>query len=84
MTVTLKFYGQLRDITKQTETQIQVKEHATVSDLAETLAQKFPKLREHLQTVSFAVDSEYAPKETVLKEGNEVGVLPPISGGSDG
>lgn len=84
MTITLKFYGQLRDVTKQAETQFQVKERATVSELAETLAQEFPKLREHLKSVSFAVDSEYASKETVLQEGNEVGVLPPISGGRDG
>lgn len=84
MTITLKFYGQLRDITKNKETQIQVRESATVGELAEMLTQEFPELRDHLKTVSFAVDNEYAPKKTVLQEGNEVGLLPPISGGNDG
>lgn len=84
MTVTLKFYGQLRDIIGKNEEEIEVKENTTIADLAEAIGQRFPKLREHLQTVSFAVDNEYAPKGTVLMEGNEVGLLPPISGGTDG
>jgi molybdopterin converting factor small subunit len=32
--------------------------------------------------VSVAVDNEYAPKETLLKDGDEVALLPPISGGT--
>jgi len=34
-----------------------------------------------LKVVSFSIDNEYASKDTVLNEGNEVSLLPPISGG---
>lgn len=84
MTIKLKFFGQLRDIAKLDETEIQIKENTTVGDLVWIIGERFPNLREHLKVVSFAIDSEYAPKEKVLEDGNEVSLLPPISGGLSG
>lgn len=82
MKIKLKFFGQLRELAKLQETEIDVQASATVNDLKGIVAERFPDLREHLNVVSVAVDNEYAPKETVLKDGNEVALLPPISGGS--
>ncbi len=81
ITISLRFFGPLRELAKLEEAEIQVNEGTTIGDLVWILGERFPNMREHLKVVSFAVDSEYAPKETVLKEGNVVGVLPPISGG---
>ncbi|HEX9653718.1 MAG TPA: molybdopterin converting factor subunit 1 [bacterium] len=82
MKIKLKFFGQLRELAKLPETEIEVKASATVNDLREIVGEHFPSLREHLKVVSFAVDSEYASRETVLNDGDEVALLPPISGGS--
>ena len=81
MEIKLRFFGQLKEITKVDVEAIQVKEETTLDDLVWIVGQRFPNLQEHLKTVSFAIDKEYAPKETLLKEGNEVSLLPPISGG---
>jgi molybdopterin synthase catalytic subunit len=81
MKIKLKFFAQLRDVVHCDETEIEIKEGATVDDLALFLGDYFPKLREHLKTVSFAINNEYATKDAVLKNGNEVALLPPISGG---
>lgn len=81
MKIKLKFFAQLRDVAHCDETEIEIKEGASVHDLVVLLGDHFPNLREHLKTVSFAVNDEYAPKDTVLKDGNEVALLPPISGG---
>ena len=83
MTIMLKFYGQLRDITQKEKEQIQVDKGSTIEDLVGVITTRFPNLEPHLKTVSFAVDNEYARTETVLREGNEVALLPPISGGAD-
>ncbi len=83
MKVRLKFFGQLKDLTKKDGAELQLKADTTVGDLVWILGGRFPNIREHLKVVSFAVNSEYAPKETVLQDGDEVGVLPPISGGRD-
>jgi molybdopterin converting factor subunit 1 len=72
----------LRELAKLPETEIEVRADATVNDLKGIVAERFPNLREHLKVVSVAVDNEYAPKETLLKDGDEVALLPPISGGT--
>ncbi|NIR50819.1 molybdopterin converting factor subunit 1 [candidate division KSB1 bacterium] len=84
MKIKLRFFGQLRDLTKRDEIELEVQNKTTVGDLIWLVGERFPQLREHLKVVSFAVDNEYATKDSELKDGNEVGLLPPISGGSHG
>lgn len=81
MKIKLKFFAQLRDVTNCEETEIEIQEDASVDDLVWILGEQYPKLREHLKTVSFAIDNEYVSKDTKLKKGCEVALLPPISGG---
>lgn len=81
MKIKIRFFGQLRELAKTETVEIQVKEKATVGDLAWILGERFPNLREHLKFVSCSVNNEYAPKETILEDGSEVALLPPISGG---
>ncbi|MFQ5637823.1 MAG: molybdopterin converting factor subunit 1 [bacterium] len=82
MTINIKFFGQLRDLVKLSETEIEVREETTAGDLVGILGERFPNIREHMQTVSIAVDNEYAAKKSELYEGCEVALIPPISGGS--
>lgn len=81
MQIKLRFFGQLRELARCDETGIEVKNGTKISDLVSLVGDRFPNMREHLKVVSFSIDSEYASKDTALKEGNEVGLLPPISGG---
>ncbi len=81
LTITLRFFGQLRELTNTEETPIQVKEGTRIEDLIWLVGERFPVTKEHLKIVSFSIDNEYAAKDAVLREGNVVGLLPPISGG---
>ncbi len=81
ITIKLKFFGPLREQTQQDEVEIQVKEGTKVDDLVWLIGERFPNIREHLKVVSLSIDNEYADKGTELKQGNVVGLLPPISGG---
>ena len=45
------------------------------------LAAEFRGLDEYQQTISVAVNEEYAKFSTPLKDGDEVAFLPPVSGG---
>jgi molybdopterin synthase catalytic subunit len=82
MKIKLRLFGQLRELAKLQETEIELKSKCTIDDLKWIAGEHFPALREHLKVVSFAVNSEYVSKEAVLSEGDEVALLPPISGGS--
>jgi molybdopterin converting factor subunit 1 len=52
---------------------------ATVQDLAETLYDAYPALRE--MRLRFAVNAAYAGPGTVLRDGDEVACIPPVGGG---
>ncbi len=81
MTINLRFFGQLRELAKCDETDIEIKKGTKIGDLVWLVGERFPNMREHLKVVSFSIANEYASKDTILNEGNEVSLLPPISGG---
>ena len=56
---------------------------ATAGDLLADYAGKFPRLQESLPSLAVAVNQQYAEPQTVLKAGDEIALLPPVSGGSD-
>ena len=54
---------------------------ATGSDLLDCLAADHPAIAEHRPTIRLAVNLRYAPLATVLREGDEVALITPVSGG---
>ncbi len=52
-----------------------------VADLRTELAKEFPSLVEFLPHCRIAVDCDFATDETLLNERQEIGVIPPVSGG---
>jgi len=56
-------------------------EGATLGDLWDRLLEQTPALSTYHPPPLMARNQEYAPLETVLKEGEEVALLPPVSGG---
>ena len=54
---------------------------ATVEDVWSLLAEEHPDLSPMKDTLAFAVNGEYAGTESRVADGDEVAVLPPVSGG---
>jgi MoaD family protein len=55
---------------------------ATVGDLADALSQRFGERFERIAAVSsFVVNGDRAERSTVIADGDEVAILPPVSGG---
>jgi molybdopterin converting factor subunit 1 len=81
--VTVLFFGAARDIVGQA--QIKLSLHAkTAASALEELLEKFPELRRFGRSLLFAVNQEYAQPDREIKEGDELAVFPPVSGGSSG
>jgi molybdopterin converting factor subunit 1 len=64
--------------------EVDLPEEATVGDLKVEVARLYPQLTVSMQTVLVAVNREFAFDETVLREGVEVALFPPVSGGAVG
>ena len=45
------------------------------------LLREFPKISDIKPQVGIAVNNEYAVGEFTLKDGDEIGLIPPVSGG---
>lgn len=53
----------------------------TVGDLRRQLATDFPAIAPLLARLAIAVDGTLATAETLVRDGAEVALLPPVSGG---
>jgi molybdopterin converting factor subunit 1 len=79
--IKVKFFASYKEALGTDELDLDLDEHFTVSDLIENLRQNHPKLGNLLETLVVSVNLEYASYETKLKNGDEVALLPPVSGG---
>ncbi|MCS6830475.1 MAG: molybdopterin converting factor subunit 1 [Armatimonadota bacterium] len=80
MKVHVLFFGHLKDQAGERE-QVVLAGSATVRDMLNTLCARHPELLQWLECTRIAVNMEYASPETPLHEGDEVALLPPMSGG---
>ena len=81
MLVTILLFARLREIAGTGEVERDLPEGATAETAWRALAREFPALAEYQQSVSCAVNQDYAAFATMLRDGDVVAFLPPVSGG---
>ena len=82
MTVTVLFFAHYQDIVGSREQTRILPDGATVRTLAESLAGDHPRLDGLLSYARVAVNADYAGAGTALHDGDEVALMPPMSGGN--
>lgn len=82
MRVRVLFFGMLKDITGCANEVLDLAEGATVKDLLAHYRQRVPRLDAYAASLALAVNQQYAAASTVLHDNDEVGLLPPVSGGA--
>lgn len=78
--VKVLFFGAAADRAGTREAELPVT-GTTVGELWLLLTERHPELSPMRETLAFAVNGEYARKEDPVSPGDEVAVLPPVSGG---
>ncbi len=81
MRVTVRLFARLRDLAGTGELVRDVASPATVQTVWRSLVAETPALVEYEQTISVAVNAEYAKMAAAVHDGDEVAFLPPVSGG---
>ncbi|MFQ5413476.1 MAG: molybdenum cofactor biosynthesis protein MoaE [Phycisphaerae bacterium] len=82
MTVHVVFLGPSRDLAGAERAVLELAAGSTVRQLRDALEARFDGLRGRLAAVRFAVNEVFAKDDTALSGGDEVAVIPPVSGGS--
>ncbi|MFT6064230.1 MAG: molybdopterin converting factor subunit 1 [Paraglaciecola sp.] len=80
MKISVLFFGITTDLVKASQFSIEVEENSSIATLKTVLKAEFPQL-ENINSYAIAVNEEYAGDEKVLKGGDVVAVIPPVSGG---
>jgi molybdopterin converting factor subunit 1 len=81
MRVTVRLFARLRDIAGTAELARDVAAGSSIRTVWSQLAREFPELGPYERSISSAVNADYARMDDILREGDEVAFLPPVSGG---
>lgn len=82
MRIRVLLFGQLKDIVGRPEESLEVKPGTSLSDLLARYGESFPRFKPMTGSIACSLNREYAPASSLLHDGDEVGFLPPVSGGS--
>lgn len=81
MTLTIHLFAAAREAAGVEAVGVELPPDATVADLRRRLAEQHPPLAGLLARSAVAVNHDFADESQVLSPGDEVAVLPPVSGG---
>ncbi len=81
MTIRLRFFGPLGDLFKATEENFSCTEGKTASEILDLLLAQTGLSEVRQMPLRFAVNDEFAAATVVLKQGDTLALLPPVSGG---
>ena len=84
MRVTIRLFARLRDLVGAGELVREVPDEATVATVWDTLRREHASIAPYQQSMSCAVNAEYARMGTTVADGDEIAFLPPVSGGAVG
>jgi molybdopterin converting factor subunit 1 len=81
MEVVVRFFALYRERAGRGAYPLQLPDGATVADLTAEVQRHFPRLAPPQVKIVVAVNADYAEPDVVLRPGDDVCLIPPVSGG---
>jgi MoaE-MoaD fusion protein len=81
MRVTVLFFGVLKELLSSESQTLELPAGSTVDAILEHYRELLPQQPKLWSTLAIAVNQSYAVKGCLLRDGDEVALLPPVSGG---
>jgi molybdopterin synthase catalytic subunit len=82
MEIRVLFFGMLKDLAGRPSDLLSLPESATLGDVLDHYERVIPRLKEFTSSIALSVNQQYAAPDMKLSPGDEVALLPPVSGGS--
>src|SRR5438105_7217456 len=82
MRVRVLFFGTLKDLTGHSSDELRLPEGATLGDVLSHYKLQFPGLKQYVPSLALSLNQEYASPGASLHDDDEIGLLPPVSGGA--
>lgn len=81
ISISLKLFAAYQEAYGQTELQLSLPPETTVSQLRDRLLAEHPQLEQWRDLTRFGINLEFVSPDTTLQDGDEVVLIPPVSGG---
>lgn len=82
MSCKIRFFAGVAEATGHRDYTLELPEGATIADLLDKLQSEFPQAADLLAKSFFSINQEYVDASAVVSNGDEIAVIPPVSGGS--
>jgi molybdopterin synthase catalytic subunit len=82
MQVRVLFFGILKDLAGRSSDTLSLPDHASAADVVSHYQQRLSANKGIFNSIAISVNQEYAQPEMKLHSGDEVALLPPVSGGA--
>lgn len=83
MEITIKLFARFKELAGTAKLTTTLSNGATVADVLTLLQKKFANFPLSMEQTILSVNQEFATLETILSDGDEVAIFPPVSGGTD-
>ena len=83
MRIIVKCFAGCRDAVGAPSVSVEFPAGTTVGEAFAGLIESYPALAGYDRSVMLAVNREYADRQAVLEDGDELACIPPVSGGVD-
>jgi MoaE-MoaD fusion protein len=80
--VRVLFFGAARETARSAELELELKAPASAASALAEVLERYPDLRRFGRSLLLAVNQEYAREDMEVREGDELAVFPPVSGGA--
>ena len=79
--VTIKLFAAYQEVYGKSEIKISFPQTTTVEDILDYLIREKPELEKLRNVTRFGVNLQFVTADTVINEGDEIVLIPPVSGG---
>lgn len=81
MKVKVKLFAIYQEIYQTSELSLEISKNTTVSDILVRMITEKSELQPWQSITRFAVNLQFVPPDYILQQGDEIALIPPVSGG---
>ncbi|MCL4543204.1 MAG: molybdopterin converting factor subunit 1 [Chloroflexi bacterium] len=82
MHIRVRLFASLRELAGTSESVLALADGSSVLDAWQACVSRWPALEKVRQSIALAVNHDFVRADTLLKDGDELALLPPVSGGA--
>ena len=79
--IKVKLFAIYQEVFDTPELELLLPEETKVKNVLQTLIEQKPQLKRWQEVTRFGVNLQFVPADTILQDGDELVLIPPVSGG---